>query len=167
MPRRSRTQSDDGEWRGKVAPDFELLDQHGEVRRLSEFGGRWVVLFFYPKDMSEGCTREACGFRDEYPKFTDLGVVLLGVSILGVKSKAAFANRHRLQFPILADEDHSVAESYGVWVEKCMYGRNYMGVSRETLLIAPDGVIVAHWTKAKASGSHACEVLNTLLELRS
>lgn len=144
---------------GEQAPPFALPDQQGRVIRLEALRGLWVALFWYPKDDSGGCTREACGFRDAHGEFAALGAQVLGVSILGVKSKAKFAAKHGLNFSLLADEDHAVAEAYGVWVEKSMYGRRYMGISRETFVIDPGGVIAAHWPRAVAGEDHAAEVL--------
>ncbi|MDX2177553.1 MAG: thioredoxin-dependent thiol peroxidase [Candidatus Sumerlaeia bacterium] len=150
---------------GKKAPAFSLPDQNGKAHKLADYKSRYVVLFWYPKDDTPGCTKEACGFRDRTAEFAELGAVVLGASMLDVKSKAKFAKKHGLAFPILADEDNKVAEAYGVWKEKSMYGKTYMGISRETFLIGPDGKIAAHWPKASGSEDHSAEVLEALRKL--
>ncbi len=147
---------------GQLAPPFALPDQEGTMHRLEDDRGKWVVLYFYPKDDTPGCTAEACGFRDSSGDFAALGAVILGISVLGVKSKAKFAARHALNFPLLADEDHAVAGAYGVWVGKSMYGKKYMGISRETFIIDPDGKVAAHWPKVVANTDHAGQVLDWL-----
>lgn len=147
---------------GTPAPDFALPDQTGKLHRLADLRGRHVVLFFYPKDMTEGCTAVACGFRDLAQQFAALGVAVFGVSILNVKSKAKFAAKNALNFPVLADEDHAVAEAWGLWIEKSMYGRKYMGISRETFVVDPGGRIAMHWPKVVANEQHAVEVLEWL-----
>jgi peroxiredoxin Q/BCP len=149
---------------GKQAPDFALPDQDGKTHKLADYKGKWVVLFWYPKDDTPGCTKESCGFRDLAKEFASVGAVVLGASILDVKSKRKFADKFSLNYPILADEDNAVAEKYGVWVEKSMYGRTYMGISRETFIIAPDGKIAMHWPKAAGSEDHSAEVLAWLKE---
>ncbi len=149
---------------GAEAPAFDLPDQDGKRHRNADYAGRYVVLFWYPKDATPGCTKEACGFRDTAKEFTASGAAVLGASALDSASKAKFAAKHNLGFPLLADEDHTVAEAFGVWKEKSMYGRKYMGISRETFVIGPDGKIAAHWPKAAGSESHAPEVLRWLEE---
>ncbi|MBI1291676.1 redoxin domain-containing protein [bacterium] len=111
------------------------------------------------KPGTPGCTKESCGFRDNSAEFAKLGAVVLGASMLDAKSKKKFADKFSLNFPLLADEDNAVATAYGVWVEKSMYGKKYMGISRETFIIGPDGKIVAHWPKAAGSEEHPAEVL--------
>jgi peroxiredoxin Q/BCP len=143
---------------GKKAPAFSLPDQSGKMHRLSEYVGRPVVLYFYPKDDTPGCTAEACAFRDNLPQFTSGKAEVLGVSILDEASKARFAKKYDLPFPLLADADHEVAEKYGAWQERSMYGRKYMGVARVTYLIGPDGKVARRWDKVKVDG-HAEEVL--------
>lgn len=143
---------------GRKAPAFTLNDQDGKTHRLSDYEGRPVVLYFYPKDDTPGCTVEACAFRDNLPRFKPGRAVILGVSILDEKSKAKFAAKHELNFPLLADADHAVADKYGAWQERSMYGRKYMGVARVTYLIGPDGKVVQRWDKVKPDG-HADEVL--------
>lgn len=143
---------------GKKAPAFSLNDQHGTTHKLSAYAGRPVVLYFYPKDDTSGCTKEACAFEENLPDFGKSEAVVLGVSILDEASKAKFAKKYGLTFPLLADEDHAVCEKYGVWVEKSMYGRKYMGIARVTYLIGGDGKVVRRWDDVKVEG-HADEVL--------
>ncbi len=149
---------------GKKAPAITLPDQDGKVHKLSDYKGKWVVLYAYPKDSTPGCSAESCGFRDTSAEFEKLNAVVLGISILDSKSKKKFAEKFDLNFPLLADVEHAVLEKYGLWVEKSMYGRKYMGVSRETFIIDPLGKIAMHWPKAKGSESHAPEVLAWLNE---
>jgi len=126
---------------GDKAPDFTLPDQHGTPVSLSGLQGRTVVLYFYPKADTPGCTTQACGVRDHRADYERSGAVVLGVSPDPVKKVAKFDDKYGLGFPLLADEDHAVAEAYGVWVEKSMYGRKYMGNERTTFVIGPDGTI--------------------------
>lgn len=138
--------------KGKTAPDFTLpSDQDGDVT-LSGLRGRRVILYFYPKDDTSGCTTQACGLRDEMPRFEEVDAVVLGVSPDSVASHAKFRKKYDLNFPLLADEDHEVAEAYGVWKEKSMYGRKYMGIERSTFLIDEDGVVAEAWRKVKPKG---------------
>ena len=144
---------------GKKAPAFKLNDQHGTTHTLAQYAGRPVGIYFYPKDDTPGCTTESCDFQARLPKFAKAGeAVVLGVSILDEKSKAKFAKKHGLEFPLLADADHVMAEKYGVWQEKMRYGRKYMGIVRTTYLIAPDGTVAKRWDKVSVDG-HADEVL--------
>lgn len=152
---------------GKKAPTFSLPDQDGKIHTLSDYKGKWVVLYAYPKDSTPGCSAQSCGFRDTTAEFTKLGAVVLGISILDSKSKKKFSEKFSLNFPLLADEDNKVCEAYGIWKQKSMYGKTYMGVSRETFVIDPDGKIVAHWPKAAGSEDHAPEVLAKLKELQA
>jgi len=149
---------------GKKAPAFSLKDQAGKAHRLADYAGRPVVLYFYPKDDTPGCTAEACAFQDSLPAFGRSKAVVLGVSVLDEKSKAKFADKYSLTFPLLADPDHAVIEKYGAWQEKSMYGRKYMGVARVTYLIAPDGKVARRWDGVKVKG-HAEDVLEALAEL--
>ena len=150
---------------GKKAPAFTLKDQHGVTHKLSQYAGRPVVLYFYPKDDTPGCTTESCDFQTRLPKFVTAGnAVVLGVSILDEKSKARFATKHGLTFPLLADPDHEVAEKYGVWQEKMRYGRKYMGIVRTTYLIDSQGKVARRWDKVSVDG-HADEVLSALTSL--
>jgi thioredoxin-dependent peroxiredoxin len=151
---------------GDEAPDFSLPDETGTMRTLSSARGRWLVLYFYPKDDSPGCATESCEFRDAHRRYTDAGAEVWGVSILGSASKAAFKQKLGLPFALLADEDHAVAERYGTWVEKQQHGRTYWGVQRATFLIDPEGRIAHVWPRVKPEG-HADEVLAVLRERRA
>ncbi len=146
---------------GKKAPAFTLKDQNGDTHRLSDYAGRPVILYFYPKDDTPGCTQESCEFQALLPTFKPSKAAVLGVSILDEKSKAKFATKHGLTFPLLADAEHEIAEKYGVWQEKMRYGRKYMGIVRTTYLIGPDGKVVQRWDKVKVDG-HAEEVAAAL-----
>lgn len=126
---------------GSIAPDFELPADDGQVLRLSELRGRRVVLYFYPKDMTSGCTAQACGFRDHYPAILASDAVVLGISPDGVADHVKFRAKYDLPFRLLADTDHAVAERYGVWAEKSMYGRKYFGIVRSHFVIDADGRI--------------------------
>ena len=138
--------------RGTPAPDFTLpSDDRGDVV-LSSFRGRRVVLYFYPKDDTPGCTAQACELRDSLPRFEGVDAVILGVSPDSVASHVRFREKYGLNFALLADEDHAVAEAYGVWKEKSMYGRTYMGIERSTFLIDEEGVVAEAWRKVKAEG---------------
>jgi peroxiredoxin Q/BCP len=149
---------------GKKAPAFTLKDQNGKTHELSDYKGRPVVLYFYPKDDTPGCTAEACAFRDNLPKFKPGKAAILGVSILDEDSKARFAQKYDLNFPLLADPGHGTAEKYGAWQERSMYGRTFMGVARVTYLIGPEGRVARRWDKVKVDG-HADEVLAAVNEL--
>lgn len=146
---------------GDQAPDFSLETQGNRTVSLADFRGRRVVLYFYPKDDTSGCTTEACEFRDTLGPLQEAGAVVLGVSPDSVTSHEKFAHKYQLSFPLLADTDTSVAHAYGVWKEKSMYGRTYMGVDRTTFLIGPDGKIEKIWQKVKPQG-HADEVLTAV-----
>lgn len=151
---------------GKKAPAFSLKDQDGATHALKDFAGKPLVMFFYPKDMTSGCTQEACDFRDLGKAFAKAGAAVVGVSILPPKSKKKFADKEKLTYPLLADDrendegkpDPVVAAKYGVWTEKSMYGKKYMGIERTTYLIGPDGKVAQRWDKVKVPG-HADEVL--------
>ena len=146
---------------GIPAPDFELPDETGALRRLSDFRGKPVVLYFYPKDNTSGCTTEACNFRDDYSAYENASVVILGVSPDSIKSHVKFKEKFALPFPLLADEDHKVCELYDVWALKKFMGREYMGVLRTTFLIDADGQIVRVFEKVKPA-EHSAEVLDAL-----
>ncbi len=141
---------------GKKAPDFTLETDTGEKLKLSSLKGQNVVLYFYPKSDTPGCTTEACEFRDAFPRFKG-NAVILGISPDPVKAQAKFRAKFELPFNILADVEHAVAEAYGVWVEKSMYGKKYMGVARTTFIIGADGKIAQIFEKVKPAG-HAAEV---------
>jgi peroxiredoxin Q/BCP len=149
---------------GGKAPAFSLQDQSGKTHSLTDYAGRPVVLYFYPKDDTPGCTREACAFRDALPDFKKGKAIVLGVSILDTASKGRFARKHKLNFPLLADPDHKVADKYGVWTKKSMYGKSFMGLARTTFLIGPDGVVARRWDKVKVNG-HAAAVLEAVESL--
>nr|AYM52452.1 ahpC/TSA family protein [Corallococcus sp.] len=146
---------------GDKAPGFSLPDQSGATVSLSQFKGRHVVLYFYPKDATPGCTTEACDFRDEHSALVKAGAVVLGVSPDSVASHQKFATKQGLPFSLLADPDHALADAYGVWGEKSLYGRKFMGLIRATFLIGPDAKVVRVWPKVKVAG-HVAEVLSTL-----
>jgi peroxiredoxin Q/BCP len=146
---------------GDQAPDFELPDQHGDRVSLKDLRGKTVVLYFYPKADTSGCTIQACGVRDHRTDYEQAGAVVLGVSPDPVKAVDKFDQKYGLGFPLLADEDHKVAEAYGVWVEKSMYGRKYMGNERTTFVIAPDGTITQILRKVKPA-EHDTQVLAAL-----
>ncbi len=146
---------------GKKAPAFSLKDQSGTTHRLSDYVGRTVILYFYPKDDTPGCTQESCDFQASLPRLKRKDAVVFGVSILDEQSKAKFATKHGLTFPLLADTDHAVAEKYGVWQEKSNYGRKYMGIARTTYLIGQDGKVHHRWDAVKVKG-HADAVLESL-----
>ena len=143
---------------GRKAPTFTLKDQEGHAHALADYAGRPVVLYFYPKDDTPGCTTETCAFRDNLPRFKASKAAVFGASILDEKSKAKFASKYEVTFPLLADADHVVAEKYGVWQEKMRYGRKYMGIVRTTYLIGADGKVAQRWDKVNVEG-HAEEVL--------
>ncbi|MBS1722056.1 MAG: thioredoxin-dependent thiol peroxidase [Armatimonadetes bacterium] len=145
--------------KGQPFPDFHLPDQDGKVRTLSDFAGSPVVFYFYPKDDTSGCTAEACAFQDTIPKFK--GVPVVGVSPDGVKSHRKFADKYGLKFTLLADTEKQLCEAVGVWVEKSMYGKKYMGVERTTFLLDAGGAVMTVWNKVKPAG-HAEEVLAAL-----
>ncbi len=146
---------------GQQAPDFDLPTTDGGRIRLAELAGRPLVLYFYPKDDTPGCTKEACTFQETLPRFDTTKAVVLGVSVLGTDSKAKFAKKYGLTFPLLADEDHAVADAYGAWQQKSMYGRKYMGVDRSSFLFDEKGVLVREWRSVKIKG-HVAEVLAAL-----
>ena len=148
---------------GDLAPDFELPADDGGRVRLSELRGRLVVLYFYPKDDTPGCTKEACDFRDALPGLSKEGVIVLGVSPDPAPSHADFRAKLGLNFPLLADEDHSVAEDYGVWKEKMMYGNTYWGVERSTFFIDESGMVRKAWRRVDPEG-HADEVVAAIRE---
>ena len=138
---------------GTMAPDFELATDSGTTVKLSDLRGKRVILYFYPKDDTSGCTVQARGFRDSYPQIEEKNAVVLGISPDGVKSHAKFKSKFELPFTLLADVEHAVAESYGVWVEKSMYGRKYMGIERSHFIIDEEGKIVDAQVKVKPADS--------------
>lgn len=149
---------------GIPAPAFTLPDEDGHNHSLSEYQGRPVVLYFYPKDDTPGCTKEACGFRDDYSVYQEAGVKILGISPDSSKSHTKFANKFDLPFTLLADTDHKVIELYGVWGKKKLFGREFTGVLRTTFLIGGDGKILKVFEKVKPA-NHSKEILAVLEEL--
>jgi peroxiredoxin Q/BCP len=146
---------------GAPAPDFELESDSGERVRLSSLRGRPVVLYFYPRDDTPGCTAQACGIRDVWGEFEERGAVVLGVSPQGVESHQRFKAKHHLPFTLLADPDHEAADLYGTWVEKKNYGRTYMGIERSTFVIGPDGTLRTALRRVNPR-THAENVLTAL-----
>ena len=149
---------------GKAAPAFTLLSDEGKKVRLSDLKGAPVVLYFYPKDDTPGCTKEACAFRDRKSELTELGVQVLGVSPDSVERHVKFKTKYELNFPLLADPDHQVAEKYGAWREKNMYGKKSMGIQRSTFLINAQGKVAKVWRRVQVAG-HDQEVLDAAREL--
>ena len=146
---------------GTLAPDFCLPDQNGVSHRLSDYRGQRVIVYFYPKDMTAGCTSQACGFRDLYPQIREKGAVILGISADTVESHKKFEEKHGLPFPMLSDPDKTVIQAYDVWKEKNMYGRKVMGLVRSTYLVDENGIIVQAMGKVKAK-ENPQEMLNVL-----
>ncbi len=143
------------------APDFTLLDETGTTRKLSDYRGKDVVLYFYPKDDTPGCTTEACAFRDDYSDYEKAGVVVLSVSADSPKSHMKFKEKYQLPFTLLSDEDHKVCEAYGVWAKKKMMGREYMGILRTTYLISKEGQVKKVFEEVKPAG-HSKEILSQI-----
>jgi thioredoxin-dependent peroxiredoxin len=146
---------------GTQAPEFTTTDQDGNKRSLSDFKGKRVILYFYPKDNTSGCTKEACAFRDHFADFRQLGVEILGVSVDDEQSHQAFAQKYALPFTLLADPEKRLVEAYGVWGEKRLYGKKYMGTNRVTYLIDESGAVAAVFPKVKPD-QHAEEILAVL-----
>ncbi|AOV06847.1 thioredoxin-dependent thiol peroxidase [Sporosarcina ureilytica] len=150
---------------GKKAPFFSLRNENGELVSLEDFANeKYVVLYFYPKDSTPGCTTQACDFRDNYEDFSKLNAVILGVSPDNEASHQKFIGKHGLPFSLLIDDEHEVAEQYGVWKLKKMFGREFMGIERSTFLINPQGDVVKEWRKVRVKG-HIDEALETLTEI--
>ena len=150
---------------GLKAPDFTLSDQFDNNHTLSDYQGNWVILYFYPKDMTPGCTTEACNFRDNFPNFQKLNTAILGISKDNNKRHATFADKYKLPFSLLSDTEGEVCEKYDVWKKKSLYGKTFMGIVRSTFLIDPDGKIARVYSKVKVK-EHASELLNDLQILR-
>lgn len=146
---------------GSPAPEFELYDDTDTLRKLSDFRGKNIVLYFYPKDDTPGCTTEACNFRDDYSAYEEADVVILGVSPDSVKSHVKFKNKFDLPFPLLSDEGHRVSDLYGVWGPKKFMGREYEGVLRTTFLVDGNGTVVRVFENVRPAG-HSAEVLSAL-----
>lgn len=149
---------------GELAPDFELFDQSGKVHQLADYVGKWLLVYFYPKDNTPGCTTEACQLRDVWSILVERGAVILGVSADSVASHLNFANKFQLPFPLLADEDKTMIKDYGVLVEKSMFGKKFLGIKRSSFLINPEGKIAKIYPSVKPS-EHAQEVLHDLEQL--
>lgn len=148
---------------GKEAPEFQLEASNGQSIKLSDLKGKSIVLYFYPKDMTPGCTTQACDFRDHHGCFADLNAVILGVSPDPVSKHDKFIEKHGLPFLLLADEDHKVSEQYGVWKLKKNFGKEYMGIERSTFIIDQTGKVVKEYRKVKVKG-HVEEALNFIRE---
>lgn len=146
---------------GSKAPEFQLLDDRSELRRLDDFKGNPLILYFYPKDDTPGCTKEACNFRDDYGNYREAEVQIVGISPDSVRSHAKFRDKYDVPFPLLADEDHSVCEAYGVWGLKKSFGREYMGVLRTTFLIDEEGKI-SHIFENVRPAEHSDQLLRIL-----
>lgn len=146
---------------GDPAPNFSAIDQHGSSIDLESFAGKWVVLYFYPKDDTPGCTKEACNFRDHHPGLAELGAVVLGVSGDTAASHAKFAQKYDLPFSLLVDADRAMAKAYGAWGIKKNYGREYEGIIRSTFIISPEGTVAKRWATVKPA-EHGAEVLQWL-----
>lgn len=149
---------------GKPAPAFTLPDADGNSVSLSDFAGKDVILYFYPKDDTPGCTKEACGFRDDWKTLRKMGVVVLGVSADGPASHQKFAAKYKLPFPLLSDADRSVMARYGAYGEKTLYGKKTTGVIRSTVWVGPDGRVKKHWAKVANAAEHPAKVLAALQE---
>lgn len=150
--------------KGMKAPAFSLPDQNGQMHSLADYKGQWVLLYFYPKDDTPGCTKEACTIRDSWPKFKKLGLKVFGVSVDSVKSHGKFVKKYDLPFILLADEDKSIVKKYGVWGKKKFMGREYLGINRTSFLIDPAGKIAKVYENVKPE-IHADEVLTDLKAL--
>jgi peroxiredoxin Q/BCP len=148
---------------GRKAPDFALEDGGGRPVSLSDFAGKHVVVYFYPKDDTPGCTKEACGFRDHWKEMQKAGVVVLGVSADGAASHAKFAAKYRLPFPLLSDPDRKVMTAWGAYGDKMMYGKKTKGVIRSTVWIGPDGTVRKHWTRVADAAKHPGQVLEQVI----
>jgi peroxiredoxin Q/BCP len=148
----------------KKAPAFSLADQNGKMHSLEEYAGGWVLIYFYPKDDTPGCTKEACGLRDVHKDYKDAGIQVLGVSKDSVTSHKKFEEKYGLPFTLLSDESTKTIEEYGAWAEKSMFGKKYMGTLRISYLIDPKGIVVRAYEKVKPA-NHAAEVLHDVKEL--
>ena len=147
---------------GKAAPAFTLADADGKKVSLKDFAGKHVILYFYPKDDTPGCTKEACGFRDGWKDLQKLGAVVLGVSADDAVSHQKFRTKYKLPFPLLSDSDRKVMEKYGAYGEKILYGKKTVGVIRSTVWIGPDGKVRKHWSRVPKADAHPAKVLEAL-----
>jgi thioredoxin-dependent peroxiredoxin len=157
-----------GDWieAGQRAPAFTLTADDGSKVRLSDLQGQSVVLYFYPRDDTPGCTREACSFRDQQAELKKLGARVLGISTDSTQSHEKFRDKYRLNFPLLSDSNHAIAEKYGAWREKNLYGKKSMGIQRSTFLIDPDGKVAKVWKAVKVDG-HDAQVVAAIKDLKS
>ncbi len=151
---------------GEKAPDFTLMNQDDKEITLSGYAGKWVILYFYPKDNTSGCTKEACGFTEALPDFSGMDAVILGVSRDSTKVHRGFIEKQNLKITLLSDPDHSIHEAYNAWGEKKMYGKVTEGVLRSTFIIDPDGIIAASWKNVKVNG-HVDKVKEKLAALQA
>lgn len=149
---------------GKEAPDFTLPNQDGNAVRLLDWKGSNIVLYFYPKDMTPGCTTEACDFRDQYSEFAKHNAVVVGISPDPISRHQTFIEKYKLPFPLLADENQEAAQAYGVWVLKKNFGKEYMGIERSTFLINKEGIVVKEWRKVRVK-DHVAETLEAIKQL--
>jgi peroxiredoxin Q/BCP len=147
---------------GKKAPDFTLDGSDGKRHSLKDYSGRTVVIFFYPKDNTSGCTKEACGFRDEYRRLSEKNIVLLGVSKDSIASHTKFISTYRLPFILLSDPETTMMSAYAAFGEKVMYGKKTTGTIRSTVVIGPDGIVMKHWSKVAKADQHPAQVLEYL-----
>ncbi len=150
---------------GTMAPDFSLTDQEGNKHSLGDYRGKWVIIYFYPKDMTPGCTTEACNFRDDFPNFQMMDTVILGISKDSAMRHKKFSEKYQLPFLLLSDESGEVCEKYDVWKQKSLYGKSFMGIIRSTYLIDPVGIITKVYPKVNVK-LHAADLLNDLKGLR-
>lgn len=150
---------------GANFPDFSLPDQHGHAHSLAEYAGKWLVMYFYPRDNTAGCSLEAANFASLVTKYADLGAVVVGISADSIKSHARFAEKLNLPFTLLSDEEHALLKAAGVWQKKKMAGREYMGIVRTTVIVDPQGAVRHVWTKVKVEG-HTEEVLEKLTQVQ-
>ena len=147
---------------GEKAPDFKLLDQNEKEHTLADYSGKYLVIYFYPKDNTPGCTKESCTFRDNIAAFTEKNCVVVGVSKDSAKAHTNFINIYELPFDLLVDKEAEMIEAYDAWGEKKNYGKTYMGIIRSTVLIGPDGKVVKHWAAVKKAETHPLEVLEAV-----
>ena len=150
---------------GSMVPKFSMPDQNGKTHNIADYKGQWVILYFYPKDLTPGCTTEACNFQESLPDFNSIDAVIFGISKDSITQHKKFADKYNLKFSLLSDENSDVCEQFGVWQKKSMYGKEYMGIVRSTFLISPEGKIAKVYPKVNVNEHHA-EILNDLKELR-
>ncbi|KKI88983.1 peroxiredoxin [Bacillus sp. SA1-12] len=151
---------------GSIAPDVELVADNGEQTKLADYRGKYIVLYFYPKDMTPGCTTEACDFRDQHQSFADVNAVIIGVSPDPQEKHQKFKDKYDLPFKLLVDDEHKLAEAYGVWKLKKNFGKEYMGIERSTFIIDPEGNLIKEWRKVKVK-DHVQEALEYIKEQQS